>query len=249
MLNTSFFCFSFLIKFRRIALYIVLIMMILLIVYYRFHLFWIYTRYRFGLKENIPFQSCQMPYVSIPFDWVRHDFEVLQFSLPKKFTIEHQDITIGEIIGKKGVKYRCNTKELYISVPENFSPMLETASKTYSQSSISTTLPMWRYECYDIASKSFSWTMSPSDAQRYIFSVSFASNFTIFKGSKAETLFTDEMDGIAFINKNKSVFEWQCKKTFLGGYIYFQNGDGVEIGNIDNDWIRAVIQSIKIVAP
>jgi len=74
----------------------------------------------------------------------------------------------------------------------------------------------------------------------------FTKKSRIMQDGKVELLFNDDVDGIVTFLHNKAVFEWQCKRTSLGGYIHFHNGNEAEIGDTDNDWIRAVCQSLKI---
>lgn len=216
--------------------------------HYRLHLLWICSRHRLGLDKSMPFQSCTMPYVPVPSTWIKHNQGNMVLFLPPEFHAD--DVTTDNPSVISGKRYQRETKTVFASFPEDYRNLFEWTCTMYNirlRSSIST-LPMLRYECYRTASTEFSWAMSPSDAYWYISCAILNKAIRIMQDGKAELLFNDEIDGIAMIGSNGIVvFEWQCKKTSLGGYIHFHNGDESKTSDADNDWIRAVCQSLKIV--
>jgi len=207
--------------------------------HYRFHLLWIYTRYRLEMAVPITFESRKMPYVPIPPSWVKHNLGKIEFSLPPEFQISEAN----------GVRlYQYETKSVRIWLPDesyDVSAIVNVASNIHSQHSIHT-LPMLRYECYRTASTEFHWAMSPSDVRWYIFCVTWIKSFQTMRDRTAELLFNDKIDGFASIGRSMTVFEWECKKTSLGGYIYFHDGGETETNDTDNDWIRAICNSLNI---
>ena len=212
--------------------------------HYRFHLQWIYSRHRFGLNKIISFQNRQMPYVPVPTTWVRHNFGGMELSLPSEFHISEShtnNIAVHQL-------YQCEGKSLFISFPDEYRStfaMVTTEFNICPRHSIST-LPMLRYECYRTASTEFCWSMSPSEVQWYLYCAMFTKAYQIMQDGGIELLTHDTIDGILMLNRNKAVFEWQCKRSFLGGYIHFHNGDETDLNDVDNDWIRAVSWSLKI---
>ena len=228
-----------------VAIMVCLSTMAMLGFHYRFHFLWIYTRHRFNLNQTIPFQSRQMPYVPVPSTWGTHNIGKMELSLPPEF--HTNNIAMDEL--RNARVYRHETKSVFISFPDDYGDTLEMVNASlnmYPQHSIPT-LPRLRYECYRTSSTEFNWAMSSSDVYWYIFCATFIKAFQIMQYGHTEILFDDGIDRIAMINGNKTVFEWQCKNTSLGGYIHFYNGDEAEINDADNDWIRAVCQSLKIV--
>ena len=214
---------------------------IMLVFHYRVHLLWLYARHRLELNNFTSFQSRQMPYVPVPPIWGNHRLGEMELSLPPEFYADNDD-------ANRVMLYQHETKTVLISLPEDYHDLFVTVCSMYNlrpQHSIST-LPMLRHECYRAASTEFSWSISSSDVQRHISCALFTKTLRLMQDAKAELLANDEIEGLAIMDRNKTEFEWQCKKTSLGGHIHFHNGDESEINDADNDWIRAVCQSIKI---
>lgn len=218
---------------------------VMLVFHYRFHLWWIYTCHRLELDKNTAFQSRPMPYVPVPPTWVTHRLGEIEFALPPEFHADDDETISGKI-------YRHGTKCVFITSPTNYDDLVEYAYATFNmqpQFPIST-LPMFRNECYQTASSKFSWSMSPSDARRYLLCALFAKMFRVsIQGENAELLGDGDIDGMAMFAQNRITVDWQCKKTVLGGYIHFFNGDDPSASDVDYDWVRAVCQSLKTLTP
>ena len=216
--------------------------------HYRLHLMYVYMRYRHELKP-VPFESRQIPYVPVPATWVQHHFGKMELSLPSEFHIDND--VFSEESTVRHYRYETNgeTKGVIISFPQDYSDMLvmtKLMPNTQLRDSIST-LPRLRYECYRTASTPFNWAMSPPEVNWYIQCAVFSKLLRVVQDENAEFVFNDEMDKLLMSNAKRTVFEWQCKKTSLGGYIHFYDGNETEINTADTDWIRAVCQSLKII--
>ena len=210
--------------------------------HYRFHLLWFYARHRLELNTPIPFENRRMPHMSVPSTWVRHTIEEMELSLPPEF-----HTTNAVMYKNEARRYQYEAQNVIISPPEDYSHIVAWVYAASNMHPRHSTLPKLQYECYQTASTKFNWAMSPSDVRQYTLCAIYTKMYRIFKNAPVELLFRNEIDGMAIIDGNRVTFQWQCKNTSLGGVIHFYNGDGIEITDAGNDWIRAVCQSLRII--
>jgi len=200
------------------------------------HILWKINEIRFGLPEVQAVPTTIMPPSGVPEDWVRHHFDGMEVMLPPGFTKSQNQPNPNIVVFDNG------SEEVNISMPEdadkifNFVPHFPEAANM--------TIPRLRSRCYRASSADFRWSMSRSEIRWHMFCLTIGKVLRLGDDGRVETMFHKDMEGIAYFDESIVSFGWQRVGGKEWGYINFM-GSSVATSPA---WVRAVCESVKIVA-
>ena len=208
--------------------------------YFRLHLWWIFTRHCHGLKELAAIPTAPLPPAPVPSNWIRCQVGEFELSLPPEFATTGNDVSKN-----KCTVFTSGTKTILVGPPTPTGEALRLLIPTTLQlcGKVKTmSVPQLKLECYQTSSDMFSWSMSPSQVQWHAFVMEICRIVRPMSGSMslAEYAFDGDIDAVIAFGPKHAILDWESKGDGVGGYIHF-----IDVQNdVDSDWIRSVCRSI-----
>jgi hypothetical protein len=210
-----------------------------LVIHYRAHLAWCFAVSRLGLADVPPLPVTPMPEAKVPEDWVACRFGSIQFSLPPGFVRSVQGSPKGGMIG-----LRDDSHTMMISLPANQTATLDSLETDMEMppEGQGLSMVMLRLACFQAGSDEFRWSMSPDQVRWFAWRMWIGRFMRLGSEQRAETLFRDDLEGVAYYRTGHAEFDWQAKESPTGGTIHFIDRSK---GEVDPAWVRAVCRSVK----
>jgi hypothetical protein len=227
-------------KLAAVAAVVFLGIVLLLGLYYRFHLHWQYEAGRLGLHEVQAIPDHPMPDSPTPNSWLQCHVGCIEFSLPAELASNRT----GQNGDESLVTFQHGSRVVVVAVPAGSSESLELL-KTASELCPWTqqfTMPELRRTCYQVSSNDFRWSMAPSEVRWHAFCVTTSKLIRPQSGGYTESFFREDLDGIVHFHNERAQLDWQTKDRKWGGYMHFSDRNE----NSDPTWIRAACQSLKV---
>jgi hypothetical protein len=209
---------------------------------YRSHLAWVIARAvdkRFADVRPIPVRS--MPFADVPQDWVHCRFGSLEFALPPELAKNPEaPMTDAPLLG-----FYDKSRSIAVHLPtasQQSAEFFKTDLKSPPQGQ-GLSLVRLSLACREANPEDFRWTMSPNEVHWLAWRITIGHVIRLQSVERAETLFRDDLEAVAYFLGKRAVLDWQAKDRDIGGYIHFMHR--ASDGPIDPNWVRAVCHSLK----
>ncbi len=221
---------------------VIVVLICALLIQYRVHLFW-----RIALARNPelgdvrPIPIVAMPDVSVPEDWVRYRFGSLEFALPPELAKTAEP-------GRNGAAtlfFNDQSHAMVVPLPTDSEDRIAFLQTTLTMPPEGKSLSQLelRLAWYQANPDDFRWSMSTNEVRWLVWRVIVGRLMRTKDEERAETLFRDDLEGVACFKGKVTGFFWEAKHDRIGGYITFI--DGSPHAPFDPTWIRAVCRSLK----
>lgn len=207
--------------------------------HFRVHLLWQFEASRFGWHDIPSVPNRAMPLTPVPEGWVRCRARSLEFSLPAEMASNMDRPNNGSLY-----TFYQGWQAVGVEAPmdvEGHSQFCDAAS-LLCPTSESFTIPRLRLVCSQASSDDFRWSMTPDQVRWHVFCITTRTLIGIPSEGHTETFFRNDMEGIVHFTQGGAVFVWQSTSGRQWGYMDFRD----RRENPDQDWIRAVCQSVRL---
>lgn len=181
-----------------------------------------------------------MPEQPQPNDLVACRFGSLFFHLPPELAQSHQLAPNGpQILGLGD-----GSRSMIIALPTDTTGLedfLRTDLRMPPQGEDLSTV-MRRLACIQTGFDEFRWPMSRGEVRWHAWRMTVGQLAGRGGQQRAETLITNNLEGVAYFRSKRVEFDWQPKEGRASGYIHFI--DGFDEQEIDPAWVYAVCRSL-----
>jgi len=222
---------------RRVLLAIAVALVSGLAFHYRFHLLWRFGADRAQLSDVQGIPAGPMPEAAPPEEWVRCRFGSMSFDTPPGMVKNLETAVTGATL----LALHDGSRSMIVQLPfgtSDESPLLETASAIAGKS---VSLETLRLASCRVSSDDFRWSMRPDEVRWHTFCVCMTATLKVASDGWVETLFRDDLEGIAHFNTGHAWFDWRSSDGAAGGYIHFKDSGG----RLDPTWVRSICHSLR----
>ena len=213
--------------------------------YFRFHLLWKYSEWRFALQASRTIPSSSMTTVEITNDWLECSFDTLCFYLPS-------ELAVSEVTTKKKddtIVFQNDNNTIIVTLVHldaQSQALLNLASSYMPNPEKILTLPRLRFECSRAGADVFSWAMNPRQVSQNTFLVNLRQLLLAGNIKKVETFFHDDVDRIVLFYEGRAVIDWQDTTGSNAGYMHIidHNKDEENLFKLT----QKICQSMRVVA-
>jgi hypothetical protein len=207
-----------------------------LIFYYRVHLWWWLCADRAQLSEVQAVPTGPMPDTPPPDDWLQCRVGSLAFKLPAAMT---KDIEVAKT-GAPIFVFRDGSRRIILDLPRSENGDVLDILTMHPQAK-GVSLPRLRLACYQASSDDFRWSMSPEEVSWHAWCITACVLLRHGNDGYVETMFRDDLDGIAHFNDGDAAFDWQSSENGAWSFMSFRDFSG----HLDPAWVRTVCQSLR----
>lgn len=225
---------------RSMLLAVAVVALVLgLVLHYRVHLIWRVGAWYGGFTDVEAIPVGPMPATPTPEDWKHCRFGSIEFDLPPQLT---ENLTAPENGATALVLYD-DSRKVMIHLPRDQADLLAWQEETLGlpPQGQGLSLPRLRVACWEASFDDFRWSMSRQEVHWHLWRVTMSPMMQLSSGGTAETLFRDDLEGVARFTDNASFFDWQAENTTIGGSFLFEDSRD----ETDPNWMRSVCQSLR----
>ena len=207
-----------------------------LTIHYRMHLWWRYSAAGTRLTDVEAIPTGPMPDAPSPKAWSHCRFGSLEFVLPLKLT-KNLEAAPGLLC------LHDDSRSVIIRLPTDLTDELAFLQTDLAMPPQAQGLscPRLRVACYQSSFDGFRWSMTQEEVRWHVWRVAMSPMLRLRSDGWVETLFRNDLEGVAHFGGEHAAFDWQTKHGKVGAYIHFKQQDG----EIDPTWVRSVCQSLR----
>lgn len=203
------------------------------------HVHWKYTEMRLDSHEVHAIPATVMPPTAVPADWLPYHFEGMEIRLPPGFKDRNTSGLTAKI-----ESFGNGSETIHVAMPMDAGEVYQLFGfAKFHPEAAGLTIPRLRLLCYQADSTDFRWSMTSDEVRWHGFCMSAGQLFRLREVGRVETLFGDDIDGIAHFDGQSAIYDWHCKDSVKRGGIHFRT---TPPKLLDPSWVRAVCQSLKI---